>query len=246
MISTTSKTALITGASRGLGLALARNLAHAGWQLILTGRRAAPLLKIQKELSQITTVDAISGDVIDEIHLLQLPERAAALGGLDIVINNASSLGMSPQPKLLAAPNAVIHNVFHTNVIAPLSLLQKVQGQLKPHARIINVSSDAAIQAYAGWGLYGASKAALDHLSAILAQENPQWKIYWTDPGDMRTQMHQEAFPEEDISDRPLPESTVPGFLRLIQEDLPSGRYLSQELAEATSNNHFELLTKSR
>lgn len=224
------RTALITGASRGLGLALARTLAQQGWQLILTARNAVKLLAVQEELSKITTVDAISGDLIDEIHLLQLPARAAKMGGLDIVINNASTLGISPQPGLLEYKIEVIHSVFHTNVIAPLSLLQKLQHSLKPGARIINVSSDAAVNAYEGWGAYGASKAALDHLSAIFAKENPQWKIYWVDPGDMRTQMHQEAFPGEDISDRPLPESTVPGFLQLIEEEWPSGRYLSQEL----------------
>ena len=224
------RTALITGASRGLGLALARTLAQQGWQLILTARNAVKLLAVQEELSKITTVDAISGDVIDEIHLLQLPSRAAKMGGLDLVINNASTLGISPQPGLLEYKIEVIHSVFHTNVIAPLSLLQKLKHSLKPGARIINVSSDAAVSAYEGWGAYGASKAALDHLSAIFAKENPQWKTYWVDPGDMRTQMHQEAFPGEDISDRPLPESTVPGFLQLIEEKWPSGRYLSQEL----------------
>ncbi len=224
------RTALITGASRGLGLAIARTLAQQGWQLILTARNAPKLLAVQEELSQISTVDAISGDVIDEIHLLQLPARIAKMGGLDLVINNASTLGISPQPVLLDSPIEVIHSVFHTNVIAPLSLLQKVKYHLKPEARIINVSSDAAVSAYESWGAYGASKAALDHLSAIFAKENPQWKIYWVDPGDMRTQMHQEAFPREDISDRPLPESTVPGFMQLIEEEWPSGRYLSQQL----------------
>lgn len=230
MTNSSKKTALITGASRGLGLELARTLAQKGWQLIITGRNPAALLKAQRELAQSTTVDAISGDVIDEIHLIQLPERVARMGGLDLVINNASTLGMSPQPGLLDYPIEVIHSVFHTNVIAPLSLLQKLKAQLKPGARIINLSSDAGVQAYEGWGAYGASKAALDHLSAIFAAENPQWKTYWVDPGDMRTQMHQEAFPGEDISDRPLPASSVPGFIQLIEGNLPSGRYISPQL----------------
>lgn len=230
MTNSNKKTALITGASRGLGLELARALAQRGWQLILTARNPVTLLKVQRELAEITRVEAISGNVIDEIHLIQLPEKAIQMGGLDLVINNASTLGISPQPGLLDYPIEVIHSVFHTNVIAPLSLLQKVKAHLKPDARIINISSDAGVEAYEGWGGYGASKAALDHLSAIFAKENPQWKTYWVDPGDMRTQMHQEAFPGEDISDRPLPATSVPGFIHLIEGGLPSGRYISKQL----------------
>lgn len=224
------KTALITGASRGLGRALARALAAKGWNLILTGRDAKSLLLVQQELESQTQVDAISGDVIDEIHLLQLPARVAAMGGLDLIVNNASTLGISPQPHLLDYPIEVIHSIFHTNVIAPLSLLQKVKDQLKPGATLINVSSDAGREAYPGWGGYGSSKAALEHLSAILAAENPHWSVYWVDPGDMRTQMHQDAFPGEDISDRPLPEASVPGLLALIGGKWPSGRYESQSI----------------
>ncbi|MCP4442123.1 MAG: SDR family oxidoreductase [Aureispira sp.] len=226
------KTALITGASRGLGLALAHALADRGWNLIINGRNAQKLLLAYKELSTKTNVEAISGDVIDEIHLLQFPERIAPFGQLDLIINNASTLGASPQPKLLDYPIEAIHTIFHTNVIAPLSLLQKVKPFLSAEATIINISSDAAVEAYAGWGGYGSSKAALDHLTAILTQENPQWNIYAVDPGDMQTQMHQEAFPSENISDRPLPESTVPGFLHLIEQKLPSGRYSSPKLVE--------------
>lgn len=230
------KTALITGASRGLGLALAKALAQKGWQLIITGRNAQALYKAQQMLQEWTKVDAISGDVIDEIHLLQFPERVAAMGGLDLLVNNASTLGASPQPPLLDYSIESIHTIFHTNVIAPLSLLQKLKSQLKPGATLLNLSSDAAVEAYEGWGGYGASKAALDHLSAILAKENPKWKIYWVDPGDMRTQMHQEAFPGEDISDRPLPEERLPGFLHLIETELPSGRYQASKLALANTS----------
>ncbi|MGB0930415.1 MAG: SDR family NAD(P)-dependent oxidoreductase [Chitinophagales bacterium] len=230
MNTTLQKTALITGASKGLGLALATTLAQKGWKLIINARHADRLYKVQQELLQYTEVEAISGDVIDEIHLLQFPDKIAKWGGLDLVINNASTLGISPQPHLLDYPIEVIHTVFHTNVIAPLSLLQKVKNYLKPNAKIINVSSDAGVEAYSGWGGYGASKAALEHLSHILAVENPQWNVYWVDPGDMRTDMHQAAFPNEDISDRPLPEKSVPGFLELIEGDLPSGRYVSQQL----------------
>jgi len=232
MNTTHQKTALITGASKGLGLELARALAQKKWRLIINARNAKRLYEVQQELLEHTEVEAISGDVIDEIHLLQFPDRIAKWGGLDLVINNASTLGISPQPHLLDYPIEVIHNVFHTNVIAPLSLLQKVKNHLKQEAKVINVSSDAGIEAYAGWGAYGASKAALEHLSAILNVENPQWSVYWIDPGDMRTDMHQAAFPNEDISDRPLPKESVPGFLKLIEGNLPSGRYVSQQLSQ--------------
>ncbi|MFK7905938.1 MAG: SDR family NAD(P)-dependent oxidoreductase [Chitinophagales bacterium] len=232
MNTTHQKTALITGASKGLGLELARALAQKKWRLIINARNANKLYEVQQELLEYTEVEAISGDVIDEIHLLQFPDRVAKWGGLDLVINNASTLGISPQPHLLDYPIEVIHNVFHTNVIAPLSLLQKVKNHLKHKAKVINVSSDAGIEAYAGWGAYGASKAALEHLSAILNVENPQWSVYWIDPGDMRTDMHQAAFPNEDISDRPLPKESVPGFLKLIEGNLPSGRYVSQQLSQ--------------
>ncbi|MEZ4887229.1 MAG: SDR family oxidoreductase [Chitinophagales bacterium] len=224
------KTALITGASKGLGYELAHSLAQRGWRLIINARHADKLFEVQKTLRQYTEVEAIAGDVIDEIHLLQFPDRIAKWGNLDLVINNASTLGMSPQPHLLDYPIEVIHTVFHTNVIAPLSLLQKVKKYLKSNAKIINISSDAGVEAYAGWGAYGASKAALEHLSHILAVENSQWNVYWVDPGDMRTDMHQAAFPGEDISDRPLPQESVQGFLQLIEGNLPSGRYVSQQL----------------
>ena len=225
-----NKTALITGASRGLGFELAKALAKKGWRLIINGRNARRLLDAQKELQQLTQVTAISGNVIDEIHLLQLQEAAEVVGGVDLIVNNASTLGMSPQPHLLDYTIESIHTIFHTNVIAPLSLLQKLKKWLRPNATIINLSSDAAVEAYEAWGGYGASKAALDHLSHILAKENPQWKVYWVDPGDMRTQMHQDAFPGEDISDRPLPETSVPGFLALIEGAFASGRYSSPKL----------------
>ena len=234
MNATKNKTALITGASKGLGLALATALAESGWNLIISARNASELFEVQKSLSKLTKVEAISGDVIDEIHLLQFPERIARFGGLDLLINNASTIGVSPQPALLDYPIEVVHQIFHTNVIAPLSLIQKVKNQFKNNPTIINISSDAAIEAYEGWGGYGSSKAALDHLSAILAKENPAWKIYAVDPGDMRTKMHQDAFPGEDISDRPKPEEVaVPAILKLIKSDKPSGRYAAKEILKA-------------
>jgi NAD(P)-dependent dehydrogenase (short-subunit alcohol dehydrogenase family) len=184
------------------------------------------------ELARSARVVAIPGDVTDAAHRYALAAAAQELGGLDALVNNASILGPSPQPDLLAYPLDVLAEVYRTNVVAPLAVLQAVQDQLKPGARIINITSDAGVNAYPGWGGYGSSKAALEHLSAILAAENPGWRVYWVDPGDMRTQMHQEAFPGEDIGDRPLPEESVPGLLRLLEGGMPSGRYLARELTE--------------
>jgi NAD(P)-dependent dehydrogenase (short-subunit alcohol dehydrogenase family) len=228
----TSRTALITGASRGLGLALARQLARDGWSLVIDARGVSALQAAGADLARFARVVAIPGDVTDAAHRRALAAAARELGGLDALVNNASTLGPSPQPHLLAYPLDVLEQVYRTNLVAPLAVLQAVHDQLKPGARIINITSDAGANAYPGWGGYGSSKAALEHLSAILAAEKPDWRVYWVDPGDMRTQMHQEAFPGEDIGDRPLPEESVPGLLRLLEGDMPSGRYLARELAE--------------
>lgn len=232
-MNTIKKTALITGASKGFGRALVETLAKEGWQLLINARNPQTLLETQRYLEQFTEVHAISGDVKDEIHLLQLPEKLEQLNWkLDLIVNNASTLGASPQPVLLEYPIESIHQIFHTNVIAPLSLLQKLKGYLKDQAKIINLSSDAAANAYENWGGYGASKAALDHLTSIFIKENPQWSVYAFDPGDMRTEMHQAAFPGENIEDRPLPQSiAVPAALKLINENLNSGRYEASQLA---------------
>ena len=229
---TDTRTALITGASRGLGLALARQLAQNGWNLIIDARGADSLMAAHSELSQLTTVVAIAGDVTDAAHRQALVEATQALGGLDVLVNNASLLGPSPQPVLLGYPLAMLEQVYRTNVVAPLALLQSLQHQLKPGACVINITSDAGVEDYAGWGGYGSSKAALEQLSHILAAENESWRVYWVDPGDMRTQMHQEAFPGEDISDRPLPEVSVPGFLALIEGNYPSGRYAARAITK--------------
>lgn len=232
-------TALITGASRGLGLALARALAERGWHLILDARGSQALEAARAAMSQLTTVTALAGDVTEPAHRRALAVAARAAGGLDAVVNNASVLGPSPQPRLLDFPPEVLQRVYAVNVIAPLALLQGVRATLKPGARIINITSDAGVQPYPGWGGYGSSKAALEQLSAILAEENPDWRVYWVDPGDMRTQMHQEAYPGEDINDRPLPEESVPGFLALLTspfENAPaSGRYSARALAPELS-----------
>jgi NAD(P)-dependent dehydrogenase (short-subunit alcohol dehydrogenase family) len=225
-----NKTALITGASRGLGLALAQALARGSWNLILDARGEAELERQAAELTDLTNVIAIAGDVADPTHRTALASAAEKFGGVDLLVNNAGILGLSPQPALLDYPLDVLGEVFRLNVIAPLGVVQTLRPQLKPDARIINITSDAAVEAYEGWGGYGASKAALEQLTNVLAAENPQWRIYRVDPGDMRTQMHQEAFPGEDISDRPLPETSVPGLLELVYGDLPSGRYAARKL----------------
>ena len=222
--------ALITGASRGLGLALARQLAAQGWQLILDARGGDALEKARQELSAQTQVIAIPGDVADPLHRQLLASAVEELGGLDALVNNASLLGPSPQPALIDYPLETLAKVYSVNVFAPLALVQALHPQLKAGAVVINLSSDAGVEPYPGWGGYGSSKAALEQLSAILAAENPQWRVYWVDPGDMRTQMHQEAYPGEDISDRPLPETSVPGLVALLRGDLPSGRYKARQL----------------
>ena len=232
-IGSKEKTALITGASRGLGLALAQGLAARGWNLIITARDEDRLRSVRDELATRTHVAAIAGDVADPAHRNALAVLARGHAGLDAVINNASDLGPSPLPNLLEYPLDALTAVLDTNVIAPLGVLQAVRDELKQAARVINVTSDAAANAYNGWGGYGASKAALEQLSAVFAAENPSIKVYWVDPGDLRTDMHQAAFPGEDISDRPPPEVRVPAFVTLLESDLPSGRYVAAELVPA-------------
>src|SRR6266571_1941036 len=227
-----SRTALSTGASRGRGIALARQLATEGWQLIIDARGDQALETARAALAKQARVIAIPGDVTDSAHRRALSEAARDLGGLDALVNNASFLGPSPQPPLLDYPLDVLERVYRTNVIAPLALIQAVRHELKPGARIINITSDAGVESYEGWGGYGSSKAALEQLSNILAAENPSLRVYWVDPGDMRTQMHQEAFPGEDISDRPLPEVSVPGLIELLTGTRPSGRYSARALSK--------------
>ena len=216
-------TAIITGASRGLGLALAKALAERGWRLVIDAREAGTLNEAAAELPDVT---AIAGDVTDPEHRQAL---VGAAGRVDLLVNNASVLGPSPQPHLTDYPLETLRHVYEVNVLAPLALIQ-----LARPARVINVTSDAAVEPYEGWGGYGSAKAALDHLTAILAVEHHDRRIYAVDPGDMNTRMHQEAFPGEDISDRPAPETSVPGLLALIEGDLPSGRYQARALTGAT------------
>jgi NAD(P)-dependent dehydrogenase (short-subunit alcohol dehydrogenase family) len=226
-----SSVALITGASRGLGLALARQLAQQHWRLVIDARGSEELETARLELAQWTSVVAIAGDVTSDDHRNALAQAVSTMGTLDLLVNNASILGPSPQPALLDYPLEVLEQVYRANTVAPLALIQQMRPYLHEGACILNITSDAAVEPYAGWGGYGSSKAALEQLSNILAAENETWRVYWVDPGDMRTQMHQEAFPGEDISDRPLPETSVPGLLALIQGTHPSGRYAARTLA---------------
>jgi NAD(P)-dependent dehydrogenase (short-subunit alcohol dehydrogenase family) len=218
--------AIVTGASRGLGLALARALRERGYQLIVDARDQAAL---ERAWSDAPEVIAIAGDVADPDHRRALV--AATTGPIDVLVNNASLLGPSPQPALASYPLSELRRVYEVNTIAPLALIQLALPRLAERARIVNVTSDAGSEPYPGWGGYGSSKAALDQLSAILAAELPQLRVYVVDPGDMQTQMHQDAFPGEDISDRPPPEASVPGLLALVGGDLPSGRYAARELS---------------
>jgi len=226
--------AIITGSSRGLGLALARALAERGWALILDARGGAELGRAARELGTITEVIALPGDVADDWHRGALVDAAGQ--EIDLLVNNASLLGpggRDPIQPLGRYPLDALERVYQVNVLAPLALAQLVLPRMADRGAIVNVSSDAAIEPFAGWGGYGSSKAALDQLTAILAEEHPTLRIYSVDPGDMRTRMHQEAFPGEDISDRPPPEASIPGLLSLIEGKLPSGRYVARELAPA-------------
>ncbi len=238
--------AVITGASAGLGLALAHGLAGLGWRLVIDGRRAELLESAAEEIRRGVPdpqdeagatdsggdVIAIAGDVTDARHREELAAVVAGLGRLDLLVNNASHLGPSPQPELADYPLDELRRVYEVDVIAPIALTQHLLPVLKASGgTVISISSDAAVEAYEGWGGYGSAKAALDHASAVLAAEQPELAVYAVDPGDLRTAMHQAAFPGEDISDRPEPATVVPAFLRLIATRPPSGRYRAAEFA---------------
>jgi NAD(P)-dependent dehydrogenase (short-subunit alcohol dehydrogenase family) len=225
------RTAIVTGASRGLGAALARELASRDWRLVIDARTREELERASLELGELTAVDAVTGDVSDESHRRAL--IAAAGDRVDLLVNNASVLGPSPQPELAAYPLSELERVYRVNVLAPLALIQLALPRMRPGGCVINITSDAAVEPYPGWGGYGSAKAALEQLTAILAAEHPELRVYAADPGDMRTRMHQEAFPGEDISDRPPPEESVPGLLALIDGSLPSGRFRTRDVIAA-------------
>ena len=226
--------AIVTGASRGLGLATARALAEQGWSVAADARHAAQL---RDEVARLPAgrVVAVPGDVTDARHRAELVAAARELGTIALLMNNASRLGPSPQPGLADYPEPELAAVYAVNVLAPVALTRLVIADLlSASGTVVNVSSDAAVEAYGGWGGYGSSKAALDQVSAILGVEHPSLRVYALDPGDMRTDMHQHAFPGEDISDRPEPETVVPAVLRLLSDRPPSGRYRAADLLDGS------------
>jgi NAD(P)-dependent dehydrogenase (short-subunit alcohol dehydrogenase family) len=236
---TISEVAIVTGASRGLGLALAGGLAEAGYQLIIDARdgdaleAAAAEIRARHDL-QRRAVLALPGDITDAGHRAALTAAAGEQGGACLLVNNAGTLGASPLPPLAEYPPAALLAAFEVNVVAPVALTQLVLPDLRRlGGSVLNVTSDAAVEPYAGWGGYGATKAALEQASNVLAAEEPAVRVWWVDPGDIRTRMHQQAYPGEDISDRPLPATVLPGLLRLIAERMPSGRYRAAELVPA-------------
>jgi len=228
--------ALVTGGSRGLGRALAEGLLARGWSVVTDARHAVDLeaaaAALRAGLPAGARLAALAGDVTDPGHRDALIRAGADLGGLDLVVNNAGILGPSPQPPLAGYPLARLREVYEANTIAPLAMIQTalplLRGSRDP--RVLNVSSDAAVEAYEGWGGYGSSKAALEQLGRVLATEEAWLRVWTVDPGDMATQMHQQAFPGEDITDRPTPESVVGSVLELIDSSRPSGRYLAADL----------------
>jgi NAD(P)-dependent dehydrogenase (short-subunit alcohol dehydrogenase family) len=224
-----SPTAIITGASRGLGRALADALAQRGWRLVIDARNESELEAARAEVARRTEVLAVAGDVADAWHRGRLMWLAGER--IDLLVNNASTLGAVPLPALADYPLAELERALAVNIVAPLALIQLALPRMPGGARIINVTSDAAVEAYEGWGGYGATKAALEQVSNVLAAERPDLRVYAVDPGDMNTRMHQDAFPGEDISDRPSPRESVPGLLALVDGDVPSGRHRAAELA---------------
>jgi NAD(P)-dependent dehydrogenase (short-subunit alcohol dehydrogenase family) len=223
--------ALITGASRGFGRALLTALVDRGWTATVDARDAAALHSATADLAGVR---AVPGDVTDPAHRAAL---VAAVGDrLDLLVHNASALGPSPLPPLADHPLDALRHVYETDTIAPLALTRLALPALRRAAQdgrpatVVTLSSDAAVEAYPGWGGYGSAKAALDHLAAVLAVEHPELAVYAFDPGDMRTAMHQAAFPGEDISDRPEPTTVVPALLQLLARRPASGRYRAADL----------------
>ncbi len=228
------KVAVITGGSRGFGFELARSMAVDGWEVVIDGRDGGALQAAADAIG--AHAHAVAGDVGEQGHRDELLRVAEGLGELTVLVNNASTLGPSPQPALADYPLDVLAEVYRTNVVAPIGLIQQALPSLRRHrGAIVDITSDAGVEGYPGWGGYGSSKAALEQASNVLAVEEPDVRVYWFDPGDMQTQMHQDAFPGEDISDRPLPATVVPALRHLLDSGSPSGRYQAATLAEVTS-----------
>jgi NAD(P)-dependent dehydrogenase (short-subunit alcohol dehydrogenase family) len=227
-----SAVAVITGASRGLGYALAQALDSAHYSLVIDGRDEGAVRAAAASLDG--QVIALAGDITDPAHRADLRAAAAELGGPSLLINNAGTLGASPLPALADYPVAALRDAFEVNALAPIALTQLLLPDLRRvGGAVLSITSDAAVEAYAGWGGYGAAKAALEQACHVLAAEEAAVRVWWVDPGDLRTRMHQQAFPGEDISDRQLPEAVIPAFLRLISERMPSGRYRAADLMPA-------------
>jgi NAD(P)-dependent dehydrogenase (short-subunit alcohol dehydrogenase family) len=235
--------AIITGASRGLGRALAAALAVRGWDLVIDGRSADALKAIEAELEGLDGPDGpgrtgalavLPGDVAEPAHRAALVAAAWEFGGLDLLVNNASALGAEPLVALADHSLAGFRTALEVNAVAPLGLIQEALPLLRARSgRVLNISSDAAVEAYPTWGGYGASKAALEQLSAVLAQEEPGLTVWWVDPGDMRTGLYAAAVPDDpDFADRTAPEAVVPALLRLLDEGAGSGRYSAGALLE--------------
>ena len=225
-----SPVAIVTGGSRGFGRAIVAALLDRGWTVVSDARRADDLEATATDLASPRLI-TIALEVTEPAHRAALAVAAMDAGPRRLLVNNASRLGPSPQPRLADYPAADLRAVYTTNVFAPLALIQASLPALTANGGVIvNITSDAAVEPYEGWGGYGSSKAALDHLSAIMAAENPDIGVYAFDPGDMRTEMHQAAFPGEDISDRTEPESVVPALLRLLDSRPAPGRYRALDL----------------
>jgi NAD(P)-dependent dehydrogenase (short-subunit alcohol dehydrogenase family) len=218
------RTAIVTGGSRGLGRALVRELSARHWRVVTDGRDPEAL---GESVGGLAGVTPIPGDITSPAHRAEL---VAAAGSIDLLVNNAGGLGPSPLPTVADYPLDELQALFAVNVVAPIGLIQAALGQLTSEAAIVDITSDAAVEAYGGWGGYGATKAALDHVGRVLAAERPDLRVLTVDPGDMRTRMHQDAFPGEDISDRPPPEASVPAILALVERGVPSGRYRAADV----------------
>jgi NAD(P)-dependent dehydrogenase (short-subunit alcohol dehydrogenase family) len=229
-------TAIVTGGSAGLGRALVRELLAGGWRVITDARHEPPLIDLRTQLGSGERLITIAGDIADPAHRAELIRTAG--DRLDVLINNASTLGRSPLPAARELEIDTLDRLWAVNVVAPLALIQAAWPMLAPAGVVIDVSSDAAVEHYPAWGGYGASKAALDHLTLTLAAEEPSIRAYAVDPGDMRTAMHQAAFPGEDISDRPEPETVAPKLIALIGSGAPSGRYRVADLPESSRDDH--------
>ncbi|MEU6230213.1 SDR family oxidoreductase [Streptomyces sp. NPDC047042] len=226
--------AIITGASKGLGRALASALAQRGWDLVLDARTPEVLHATAEALGAYGgRVEALAGDVTDAGHRAGLVSAARKLGGLDLLVSNASALGAEPLVRLEGLPLEGLRRALEVNVVAALGLVQEALPLLRDAAAgaVIAVSSDAAAEAYETWGGYGASKAALDQLAAVLAEEEPGLRVWAVDPGDMGTELYAAAVPD-DAEPRPAPDSVVPAFLRLLDERPASGRYSAPSLVE--------------